>query len=71
MLLRSGLRKMGNTLDYSAYGGAPLLGVNGVVIICHGRSNAAAIRKAVQVAGEAASHSLVERLRELSRTKTG
>lgn len=71
LVLRSALRKMGGRLDYSAYGGAPLLGVNGVVIICHGRSNAAAISKAVEVAGEAASHSLIERLRELSRAKTG
>ena len=71
LVLQRGLRRMGAPLDYSAYGGAPLLGVNGIVIICHGRSNATAIRKAVEVAGEAASHGLVERLRELSRLKTG
>lgn len=37
-------------LDYSEYGGAPLLGVKGVVIICHGASPARAIKNAVRVA---------------------
>jgi phosphate acyltransferase len=39
-------------LDYSEYGGAPLLGVRGVCIICHGRSNPNAIRNAIRVAKE-------------------
>jgi glycerol-3-phosphate acyltransferase PlsX len=39
-------------LDYSEYGGAPLLGVRGVCIICHGRSNANAIKNAIRVAKE-------------------
>ncbi len=38
--------------DYSEYGGAPLLGVDGVCIICHGRSDRRAIRNAVRVARE-------------------
>lgn len=38
--------------DYAEYGGAPLLGVNGVVIICHGSSSHVAIRNAVRVASE-------------------
>ncbi|HEX9727269.1 MAG TPA: phosphate acyltransferase PlsX [Gemmatimonadales bacterium] len=37
-------------LDYSTYGGAPLLGVRGVCIICHGRSSARAIKNAIGVA---------------------
>jgi glycerol-3-phosphate acyltransferase PlsX len=37
-------------LDYSATGGAPLLGVEGSVIICHGRSEAKAIANAIAVA---------------------
>lgn len=36
--------------DYSEYGGAPLLGIGGVAIICHGRSNDVAIRNAIRVA---------------------
>lgn len=38
--------------DYSEYGGAPLLGVNGACIICHGSSDARAIKNAVRVAAE-------------------
>jgi glycerol-3-phosphate acyltransferase PlsX len=37
-------------LDYATYGGAPLLGVQGVSIICHGSSPARAIRNAIRVA---------------------
>ncbi len=45
-------------LDYSEYGGAPLLGVNGVVIIGHGRSSAKAIKNAVRLAHEFAQDGL-------------
>ncbi len=47
-------------LDYREYGGAPLLGVNGVCVIAHGRSNARAIRNAIKVAAEAAERQIVE-----------
>ena len=46
-------------VDYSEYGGAPLLGVRGVCIICHGRSNANAIKNAIRVAAEFASASIM------------
>ena len=39
-------------VDYSEYGGAPLLGVKGVCIICHGRSNANAMKNAIRVAAD-------------------
>jgi len=39
-------------MDYSEYGGAPLLGVDGRCIICHGSSTAKAIKNAVKFAGE-------------------
>lgn len=39
-------------VDYAEYGGAPLLGLNGTGIICHGRSNATAIKNAIKVAAE-------------------
>ncbi len=42
-------------LDYSEYGGAPLLGVKGVCIISHGSSNANAIKNAIRVASEFAT----------------
>lgn len=44
------LRRIKRSLDYAEAGGAPLLGVNGVVIICHGSSNALAISNAVKIA---------------------
>jgi glycerol-3-phosphate acyltransferase PlsX len=56
------LRRIWRRLDYREYGGAPLLGINGVCVIAHGRSNARAIRNAVRVASEAARHQLPERI---------
>ncbi|MEK7404028.1 MAG: phosphate acyltransferase PlsX [Acidobacteriota bacterium] len=57
-------------VDYSEYGGAPLLGVKGVCVICHGRSNANAIKNAIRVAAEFASarinHMLESELRAWS-----
>ena len=53
--------EMGNVLkvlDYATYGGAPLLGVQGVAIICHGSSGARAIRNAVRVARQAVTNHL-------------
>lgn len=49
-------------LDYSEYGGAPLLGVKGVCIICHGRSNANAIKNAIRVAAEFAGGQITRRI---------
>jgi glycerol-3-phosphate acyltransferase PlsX len=57
------LRRIWRRIDYREYGGAPLLGVNGVCVIGHGRSNAYAIRNAIRVAAEAARHSLPDRIR--------
>ncbi len=49
-------------LDYSAYGGAPLLGVNGISIIAHGKSSARALKNAVKVAAHAARSRLDEHI---------
>lgn len=53
------LKGITRRVDYAEHGGAPLLGVNGVVIICHGSSTALAIKNAIKVAAEAVSKSLV------------
>ncbi len=50
LLLQGQLNNMKRRLDYSAYGGAHLLGVNGVCLIGHGRSNAAAVASALRTA---------------------
>ena len=52
MLARQAFRNFGKRVDYAEYGGAPLLGVNGTGIVCHGRSNAKAIKNAIKVAAE-------------------
>ncbi len=57
-------------LDYAEYGGAPLLGVQGVSIICHGRSTPNAIRHAIRLAVEASQHQLVQHMaREFSHNQ--
>lgn len=50
-------------LDYRKYGGGALLGVDGVVIIGHGRSDAVAIAKAIEVAQQAVNQGVVEAIR--------
>lgn len=64
LLLKSGLKRFKKTMDYSEYGGAPLLGVDGVVIISHGRSNAKAIKNAVRVAKEEVERKVNEKIME-------
>ncbi|MCQ9208251.1 MAG: phosphate acyltransferase PlsX [Omnitrophica bacterium] len=50
---KSALMAMKKEMDYSEYGGAPLLGIDGICIIGHGSSSAKAIKNAIRVAGEA------------------
>ena len=50
LAVRPEFRKMSKRMDYSEYGGAILLGINGISIISHGRSNAKAIRNAIRAA---------------------
>lgn len=49
-MARSAFRRFRKRVNYAEYGGAPLLGINGVGIICHGRSGPRAIRNAIRVA---------------------
>jgi len=59
---RKEIRAAFRMLDYSQYGGAPLLGVKGVSIICHGSSNANAIRHAIRVAVQSVEVELVRHI---------
>jgi len=52
LLAQNAFRTIKRKMDPEAYGGAPLLGVKGVCIVCHGRSNANAIKNAIRVAAE-------------------
>jgi len=64
LFLMSSLKRFKKELDYAEYGGAPLLGVNGVVIIGHGRSNAKAIKNAIRVAKEEVERRFNEKILE-------
>lgn len=64
LLLRPGLKQIQKRVDYTEYGGAPLLGVGGVVIIAHGGSNAKAVYNAIRVAKEGINHRLVDIIAE-------
>jgi phosphate acyltransferase len=55
-------RRFRKRVDYSEYGGAPLLGVNGLCIVGHGRSSAKAVRNAVAMAHRFATQRVVEQL---------
>ena len=69
LLARQAFADFRKRVDYAEYGGAPLLGVKGVCIICHGRSNANAIKNAIRVAAEFAQGRVNEKIEaELERT---
>jgi len=59
-----GLGSMTKKLDYSEYGGACLLGVNGNIIIAHGRSQSKAIKNAVGLAKETIERGITDKIRE-------
>ncbi len=63
LFIKGALRGLLDSFDYSEYGGAPLLGVDGVCLIAHGSSPPKAIKNAIFHAHELASQNLVERMR--------
>ncbi len=62
LLVKPALKNLAKKLDVTEYGGAPLLGVNGCVIISHGSSNAKAIANAIRVADDFARSKALERI---------
>lgn len=56
LLIKNAFARFRRRVDYAEYGGAPLLGINGVGIICHGTSDATAIENAVFVAADMVQH---------------
>jgi glycerol-3-phosphate acyltransferase PlsX len=62
LLSRTAFQSVKKRLDYSEFGGAPLLGARQICIICHGRSNAKAIRNAIRIAREFCDAKLNERI---------
>jgi glycerol-3-phosphate acyltransferase PlsX len=68
LLAKPCFRNFKKRLDYSEYGGAPLLGVNGVVIIGHGGSSAKAVMNAIRVAKEEVERNINQNILEHSRS---
>ncbi len=63
--LKPAFGRIRKNLDYEEYGGAPLLGINGIVIITHGRIKAKGIKNAIRVANEVAQNGTVEAIKAL------
>ena len=64
ILARGAFQRFKKRVDYTEYGGAPLLGVRGVCIISHGRSTAKAIKNAIRVAAECVENRVIEHIME-------
>jgi glycerol-3-phosphate acyltransferase PlsX len=64
MLSQNAFRGLKKTIDYTEYGGAPLLGVRGVCVIGHGRSNANAVKNAIRVAAGLAKANVNEKIEQ-------
>ena len=64
ILLKSSLSEAKKSVDYSEYGGAPLLGVDGLVLISHGRSSPKAIKNAIRAAKEQVEHNVLKKIKE-------
>lgn len=64
LLIRSGVGRIRARMDWREFGGAPLLGIDGVAVVAHGRSDARAIRSAVRVGAQAVDGGLVGKIRE-------
>jgi glycerol-3-phosphate acyltransferase PlsX len=67
LVLMSELRKVKRRLDYAEYGGAQLIGVEGIVVIGHGRSNARAVFSAIRAARDAVDNKVLDTLREVAK----
>jgi glycerol-3-phosphate acyltransferase PlsX len=62
LLSRRAFRRFRRRVDYSEYGGAPLLGVSGLAIVGHGRSSAKAVRNAIAMAYRFATGDVLQRV---------
>jgi glycerol-3-phosphate acyltransferase PlsX len=64
LFVRGAINRFKKIVDYAEYGGAPLLGINGVGMICHGGSNVKAIKNAIRFAHEYAKSGVTEHVSE-------
>ena len=63
LLIRDGVRQLRARIDWREFGGAPLLGIDGVAVIAHGRSDARAVKNAIRVTRAAVDNQLVGKIR--------
>jgi phosphate acyltransferase len=63
MLIRPGVRELRARVDWREFGGAPLLGIDGIAVIAHGRSDARAMKNAIRVTRDAVENQLVGKIR--------
>src|SRR6267154_3621153 len=63
LLIRPGVRQPRARIDWREFGGAPLLGIDGVAVIAHGRSDARAMKNAIRVTRDAIQNQLVGKIR--------
>jgi glycerol-3-phosphate acyltransferase PlsX len=68
-MVRHAFREMRSSFDYQEYGGVPLLGVNGISVICHGRSTARAIQNAIKVAAEIGEKKVNQHIQEQLKSR--
>jgi glycerol-3-phosphate acyltransferase PlsX len=64
LFMRSAFKRFSKRVDYAEYGGVPLVGVNGVVVVSHGASNEKAIMNAIRVAKQAVETRITEHVME-------
>ncbi|MDD5492303.1 MAG: phosphate acyltransferase PlsX [bacterium] len=64
LLIKPAFKEIMKRLDYAEYGGAPLLGLNGICIIGHGASNAKAVKNALKVSYESVKNNINQHLKE-------
>ena len=64
MLAKGAFKHFARTIDYAEYGGAPLLGLHGLAIVCHGRSSARAMSNAIKMSGTFVRKGTNDRLAE-------
>ncbi|HEY0830343.1 MAG TPA: phosphate acyltransferase PlsX [Candidatus Dormibacteraeota bacterium] len=63
LLIRPGVRHIRERIDWREFGGAPLLGIDGVAVVAHGRSDARAMKNAIRVTRDAVQNDLVGKIR--------
>src|SRR5213595_4011703 len=63
LLIRPGVRQIRARIDWREFGGAPLLGIDGVAVVAHGRSDARAVKNAIRVTRDAVENQLVGKIR--------